>query len=61
MDEKKTTDKESDVTLVEANGDESVWSHDIENRNYYYDDSTNYEVYRPEDDDDDDDDEIDKE
>ena len=34
----------------EKKGDEANWSHDIENRDYYYDDSTGYEVYDPDED-----------
>jgi hypothetical protein len=40
----------------EKSGDESNWSHDIEERDYYYDDSTGYEVYRPNENENDDDD-----
>ncbi len=32
---------------AEKEEDRSNWSHDIENRDYYYDDSTGYEVYDP--------------
>jgi len=31
----------------EKSEDRSDWSHDIEERDYYYDDSTGYEVYDP--------------
>lgn len=31
----------------EKSEDESNWSRDIEEREYYYDDSTGYEVYDP--------------
>lgn len=34
--------------------DDSNWSHDIENREYYYDDATGYEEYRPEEEDEED-------
>lgn len=42
----------------EEKGDEANWSHDIENRDYYYDDSTGYEVYRPLEDEDEDEDSL---
>ncbi len=48
----KTDDKVKEAA-VPAKSDEANWSHDIENRDYYYDDSTGYEVYRPDDDDED--------
>jgi len=44
---------EKELPKDEETQDESNWSHDIENRDYYYDDSTGYEVYRPEEEDDD--------
>ncbi|HEV7642978.1 MAG TPA: hypothetical protein VGO50_03470 [Pyrinomonadaceae bacterium] len=33
---------------TEKGEDRANWSHDIEERDYYYDDSTGYEVYDPE-------------
>lgn len=41
-------DKEA---LTEAEQDESTWARDQQKRDYYYDDSHGYEIYRPEDDD----------
>ena len=36
---------------AESDEDESVWARDQQKRDYYYDDSHGYEIYRPEDDD----------
>lgn len=45
----KTDDKKKEPAAPQKR-DEANWSHDIENRDYYYDDSTGYEVYQPDDD-----------
>jgi hypothetical protein len=45
-------DKKNSVS-PEAPDDKSNWSHDIEERDYYYDDSTGYEIYDPDDETDD--------
>lgn len=46
---------EQEKPKTEEELDESRWAHDIEKRDYYYDDSTGYEVYDPDTDDEDDD------
>lgn len=51
---------EKEIPKDEELRDDSNWSRDIEDREYYYDDSTGYEEYRPEEDDDDNEDEEDK-
>ncbi len=42
---------EKELSKDEELRDDSNWSRDIEDREYYYDDSTGYEVYKPEDED----------
>ena len=37
---------------AENDQDESTWASDQQKRDYYYDDSHGYEIYRPEDDED---------
>jgi hypothetical protein len=48
MEKQKPPEKKKQA---EEAGNESTWSRDIEERDYYYDDSTGYEVYQPEDED----------
>ena len=44
---------EKEPSKDEATPDDSNWSRDIENREYYYDDATGYEEYCPEEDEED--------
>jgi hypothetical protein len=37
-----------DAANIASADKQANWSHDIENREYYYDDATGYEVYDPE-------------
>lgn len=39
--------KKEDRAPKPDSADKADWSHDIENREYYYDDATGYEVYDP--------------
>lgn len=39
---------------IDECGDESSWSGDQKKHGYYYDDETNYQIYRPDDDNDED-------
>jgi hypothetical protein len=41
----------------EENKDESTWAHDQEKHDYYYDDTTGYELYNPDEDSDENEDE----
>ena len=47
MDDPKKEDRAPGGDAVNADNKEANWSHDIENREYYYDDATGYEVYDP--------------
>lgn len=38
----------------ESENDQSNWAHDQQNRSYYYDDSTGYEIYNPDEEEDED-------
>ena len=49
--ESKVKKKLPEKPQVEAEKDEDSWAHEQENRGYYYDDNTGYEVYNPENDD----------
>lgn len=53
--ESETKKKLPEKPQVEAENDKDSWANDQENRGYYYDDATGYEVYNPEEDDEDDD------
>jgi len=47
MPEKPKEEKETQNKTNET-GDESSWSRDQQEKKYYYDDETGYEVYNPE-------------
>ena len=53
MPEKPKKEKETENKKPET-GDKSSWSKDQQEKSYYYDDATGYEIYNPEEEDDDD-------
>jgi hypothetical protein len=56
----ETPEKKEKKSSQENDVDKANWANDIESRDYYYDDSTGYEVYDPDKDDEDEDEDEDE-